>query len=332
MPLTIIRHDITKLSVDAIVNAANTLLERGGGVCGAIFEAAGIEAMTQACQSLAPISTGQAVLTPGFDLPAKVVIHAVGPIYTDGKHGEAELLRQTYLNSLELAVREGCESIAFPLISSGIYGYPSAEALAIAMSTFRAFLKDHELDITLVVFNRRAFELSEALLGDIESFIDEHYIDERQDRYYRRRETSFHNRPLRSQMERESTRYEPIESLDGLLDHLDESFSEALFRLIDQKKLQDPDVYKKANIDRKHFSKIRSNRHYMPSKPTAVALAIALELNLSETEAFLRKAGFALSPSSKFDVLITYVITHKITAIDEINTILFSYDQPLLGV
>lgn len=331
MPLTIIRHDITKLSVDAIVNAANSRLERGGGVCGAIFEAAGIDALTQACRPLSPVSTGQAVITPGFDLPAKYVIHTVGPIYSDGKHGEPELLRQAYVNSLDLAVAQGCESIAFPLISSGIYGYPPTEALVIAMSTLRTYLKDHELDVTLVVFDRKAFELSEALLGDIESFIDEHYIDEHQDRYDRRREYSY-NRPMLRRMEQESSRYASSETLEGLLDHLDESFSEALFRMIDQKKLLDPEVYKKANIDRKHFSKIRSNVHYMPSKPTAVALAIALELSLSETEAFLRKAGFALSPSNKFDVLITYVITHKVTSIDDINKILFAYDQPLLGV
>lgn len=331
MPLTIIRHDITKLAVDAIVNAANSRLERGGGVCGAIFEAAGVDAMTTACQRLSPVSTGQAVITPGFDLPAKYVIHTVGPIYSDGKHGESMLLRQAYLNSLDLAVNHGCESIAFPLISSGIYGYPPAEALAVAMSTLRTYLKEHELDVTLVVFDRKAFELSEALLGDIESYIDEHYINAHQDRYYRERDYAY-NRPMLSRMERESSRFEPSETLEGLLDHLDESFSDALFRIIDQKKLLDPEVYKKANIDRKHFSKIRSNVHYMPSKPTAVALAIALELTLSETEAFLRKAGFALSPSSKFDVLITYAITHKITSIDDINKILFAYDQPLLGV
>lgn len=165
MPFTIIRNDITKLSVDAIVNAANTNLAQGGGVCGAIFKAAGVADLQAACDKLAPIKTGEAVITPGFALPAKHVIHTAGPVYKDGKQGEAELLRSCYLNSLALAAEAGCKSIAFPLISSGIYGYPKEDALRIATSAIHDFLVEHEMDIYLAVFDKAAFAISEQMPG-----------------------------------------------------------------------------------------------------------------------------------------------------------------------
>jgi O-acetyl-ADP-ribose deacetylase len=331
MPLNIIRHDITKLHVDAIVNAANPQLLPGAGVCEAIFKAAGYDAMAKACLALAPVQPGQAVLTPGFDLPTKFVIHAVGPIYQDGQHGEANLLRQAYLNSLRLAEDHGCESIAFPLIANGVYQYPATDVLTIALSTLRTYLKTHELNVTLVVYDRKAFEISEALLGDIESYIDEHYVDDMAltIQQNRRQESAFYSDTSLSEVDAYAA--PRSKRLDDLFDHLDESFTSALFRLIDQKGLKDPEVYKKANLDRKHFSKIRSNAHYVPSKPTAIALALALELNLSETETLLRKAGLALSSSSKFDVLITYFVSNRMYNIDKVNEVLFHYDQPLLG-
>lgn len=331
MPLTIIRHDMTQLHVDAIVNAANPHLLPGAGVCEAIFNAAGYDAMTQACLALAPVQPGHAVITPGFNLPAKWVIHAVGPMYQDGLHGEADLLHQAYLNSLILAEQHGCESIAFPLIANGVYQYPAADVLAIALKTLRTYLKTHDMDVTLVVYDRTAFDISEALLGDIDSYIDEHYVEEQARAMPSRRKQAQSNRlePMFSEIDATAT---PASThLDDLFDHLDESFTTALFRLIDQKGLKDPDVYKKANLDRKHFSKIRSNVHYVPSKPTAVALALALKLNLNETESLLRKAGLALSSSSKFDVLITYFVTHRMYDINKVNEVLFHYDQPLLG-
>ena len=154
MPLTIIQNDITKLSVDAIVNAANTSLQMGGGVCGAIFNAAGAGKLQAACDELAPIKTGEAVITDGFDLPAKFIIHTAGPVYDDGKHGEEELLRSCYINSLRLAVENDCQSIAFPLISSGIYGYPKAEALDVATTAIRDFINEHDINVSLVVFDK----------------------------------------------------------------------------------------------------------------------------------------------------------------------------------
>jgi O-acetyl-ADP-ribose deacetylase (regulator of RNase III) len=167
MPLTIIRNDITQLRVDAIVNAANIDLAQGGGVCGAIFSAAGASELQAACDKLAPIKTGEAVITPGFALPAKYVIHAAGPVYRDGKHGEEQMLRDAYLNSLRLATDNKCESVAFPLISSGIYGYPKAEALAVATAAIRDFIADHDIDVSLVVFNKAAFTVSEKQLTEL---------------------------------------------------------------------------------------------------------------------------------------------------------------------
>ncbi|MDR0861392.1 MAG: macro domain-containing protein, partial [Oscillospiraceae bacterium] len=179
MPFKIIRNDITKLRVDAIVNAANTDLAMGGGVCGAIFKAAGATQLQAACDKLAPIKTGEAVITPGFGLSAKFVIHAAGPVY---RHWNAaqneELLRAAYTNSLKRAVENECESVAFPLISSGVYGYPKADALAVANATIRDFLADNDLDVSLVVYDRAAFEVSEKLLGAVASYIDEHYVEE----------------------------------------------------------------------------------------------------------------------------------------------------------
>ena len=331
MPLTIIRHDITQLHVDAIVNAANPHLLPGAGVCEAIFKAAGYDAMSQACLALAPVEPGQAVITPGFNLAAKSVIHAVGPIYHDGHHDEAHLLQLAYLNSLKLAEKQGYESIAFPLIANGVYHYPAAEVLTIALKTLRTYLKTHEMEVTLVVYDRTAFEISEALLGDIDTYIDEHYIDEKALTIRSNRRQTNANRLEEVFSDIDAYSSAASDRLDDLFDHLDESFASALFRLIDQKGLKDPDVYKKANLDRKHFSKIRSNVHYVPRKPTAVALALALKLNLSETENLLRKAGLALSSSSKFDVLITYFITHRMYDIDQVNEVLFHYDQPILG-
>jgi O-acetyl-ADP-ribose deacetylase len=152
MPLTIVSQDITKMAVDAIVNAANTALQMGGGVCGAIFSAAGASEMQAACDEIGPIRTGEAVVTPGFTLPAKFVIHTAGPVYRDGRHGEEQSLRDAYTNSLKRAVEKGCKSVAFPLISSGNYGYPKEEALSVAKSAIREFIDGRDIDVYLAVF------------------------------------------------------------------------------------------------------------------------------------------------------------------------------------
>lgn len=342
MPFTIVRQDITKMKVDAIVNAANTDLQMGGGVCGAIFKAAGAAQLQAACDKLAPIKTGEAVITPGFNLPAKFIVHAAGPVYQHwNKEQNEQHLRAAYTNSLKRAVENKCESIAFPLISSGIYGYPKDEALQVAALAIQDFLADHDLDVTLVVFDKSAFTISRELLGAVESYIDEHYVDTHQRK--RRHLLDVERGALSVADESVSKYYKPLfeemlapsvgapAPLDNLVGNLDEPFSQMLLRLIDAKEMTDVAVYKLANLDRKLFSKIRSNKGYMPSKRTAIALAVALELSLDETDDLLERAGYALSHAVKFDVIVEYFITNGKYDIFKINEVLFEYDQPLLG-
>jgi len=340
MPFTIVRQDITSMQVDAIVNAANTALAMGGGVCGAIFRAAGASELQEACDRLAPIQTGDAVITPGFRLPARYIIHTAGPVYRDGKSGEAEQLRASYLNSLKRAVENQCESIAFPLISSGIYGYPKGEALQVASSAIQDFLSDHDLEVYLAVFDKASFVISEKLLGEVTQYIDEHYVEAHREK--RRKLLDVESRLVREAVYSEydgakpspvfkQSHAAPIKSLDDLIGNLDEPFSTTLLRLIDAKGKTDVEVYKRANIDRKLFSKIRSGKGYMPSKRTAIALAVALELTLDETQDLLKRAGYALSHSQMFDVIVEYFIINGKYDIYEINQVLFGYDLPLLG-
>ena len=357
MPLYIIRNDITKMKVDAIVNAANQSLLGGGGVDGCIHRAAGPKLLEE-CRKLGGCETGQAVLTRGYKLPCKYVIHAVGPRWVDGNHHERELLVSCYKNSLDLTRRAKCKSVAFPLISSGIYGYPKAEALRVAVDTIGEYLNEFELNVYLVIFDRESYQLGEGLYHDIEAYIDDNYtapVEAAQ--LYRRAE----NLP-RSEADYELTdvdsqgsiapkslsqppisRPDKVESsqmsqtgalpktLDEALKQLDESFSEMLLRKIDERGMTDAQCYKKANIDRKLFSKIRSDRKYKPSKPTVIAFAIALELPLDELRDMLMKAGFALSRSSKFDVIIEFFVERGNYNIYEINEALFAFDQCLLG-
>jgi O-acetyl-ADP-ribose deacetylase (regulator of RNase III) len=342
MPFTIVRQDITRMDVDAIVNAANTDLQMGGGVCGAIFRAAGPAELQAACDRLAPIKTGDAVITPGFGLRARYVVHTAGPVYSHwSKDQNEDYLRSCYTKSLDLAAENGCASIAFPLISSGIYGYPKREALSVATSAVVGWLKDGDLDVYLAVFDKEAFEVGEKLLGDVESYIDEHYVDthrvrhRRQLLYVEKRALEGANfapdhynapdmAPLRE--------LGPDGGIEGLAGNLDEPFNETLLRLIDARGETDVEVYKRANIDRKLFSKIRTGKGYMPGKRTAIALAVALRLTLGETDDLLRRAGYALSRSQLSDVIIEYFIVNGKYDIFEINEVLFRYDQPTLGV
>jgi len=342
MPFTIVRQDITKMKVDAIVNAANTDLQMGGGVCGAIFKVAGAVQLQAACDKLAPIKIGEAAITPGFNLPAKFVIHAAGPVYRHwNKEQNEQHIHAAYTNSLKRAVETKCESIAFPLISSGIYGYPKDEALQVATSAIQEFLADHDIDVTLVVFDKSAFTVSRELLGAVESYIGEHYVEthqirrrqlldvEREALYKAGEGVNKYNKPFFEKMLAPSVGAPA--PLDDLVGNLDEPFSQLLLRLIDAKGMTDVEVYKRANLDRKLFSKIRSNKSYMPSKRTAIALAVALGLSLDETDDLLERAGYALSHSQKFDVIVEYFITNGKYDVFEINRVLFEYDQPLLG-
>jgi O-acetyl-ADP-ribose deacetylase (regulator of RNase III) len=340
MPLEIVRNDITKVHVNAIVNAANIALKMGGGVCGAIFSAAGAEKLQAECDSIGTCQVGQAVMTSGCSLPAECIIHTVGPIWSGGNSGEAQLLHNCYINSLTLALQHGCESIAFPLISSGIYGYPKDQAFQIAISAISEFLLNHEMKVYLVVYDKNAFMLSAKLFSAIERFIDDYYVEEH---HYPKR-----NRVIESYeyqlLEESQTIPQPSAScpaapaqsqrkrrLEDVLEQLEESFSEMLLRLIKEKGMTDVQTYKRANIDRKLFSKIRSTKGYNPSKVTAIAFAIALKLNLDETQDLLCKAGYTLSHSNKFDLIIEYFIEEGNYNIFEVNEALFAFDQVLLG-
>lgn len=324
MPLEIVRNDITKMNVDAIVNAANPQLRRGGGVCGAIFEAAGANELQKACNGIGHCPTGQAVITDGFKLKAKYIIHTPGPVWNGGKNGEACALENSYRNSLELAKKHQCESIAFPLISTGIYRFPKEEALQIAVSTISDFLLTSDMNVYLVVFDRKALGLSQKLFASISEYIDEHYVEEAEILFHRRIEENY---TVDSEIYHEVANQSLIEAVNNL----DETFSERLLRFIDEKGLTDVETYKRANIDRRLFSKIRNEEGYTPKKRTVIAFAIALQLNVEETNELLSSAGYTLSRSSKFDVIVEYFIKEQSYNIHEINEALFSFHQPLLG-
>lgn len=330
MPLEIVRNDITKINVDAIVNAANESLLGGGGVDGCIHHAAGPKLLDE-CRTLGGSKTGRAKITGGYNLPAKYVIHTVGPIYKDGKHGEKDLLESCYRESLALAKEHDCETVAFPLISSGVYGYPKDQALKVAIDVISDFLLENDMTVYIIIFDKAAYKISEKLFSDIAEYIDDNYVDEHTDY---RRESMRMNMPMQLIMADEICECKSLfaeDDLDSKLKQIDESFSQMLLRKIDEKGMTDAECYKKANIDRKLFSKIRSDVHYKPSKPTAIAFAISLELPLEETEDMLKKAGFALSHSNKFDIIIEYFISKGNYNIFEINEVLFAFDQSLLG-
>ncbi len=348
MPFEIVRNDITKMKVDAIVNAANKYLLGGGGVDGMIHRAAGPELLAE-CRTLGGCKTGEAKLTKGYRLPAKYVIHTVGPIWRGGEDGEALLLAACYRNSLELALRHGCESVAFPLISAGAYGYPRDQAMSVAMDAIGKFLFEHDMTVYLVVFGCTELQTGKKLFRDVQEYIDDVYVDihsapniestrrrlwqEDEDAAARldRKLGASYSDSLFSESFPMSAPSAPMPDWDRLLRQTDEGFSEALLRLIDEKGMTDVQCYKKANVDRKLFSKIRSNPEYRPSKPTVFAFAVALELSLPETKTFLRKAGFALSHSSKFDIILEFFIKARRYDVYEINEVLFEYDLPLLG-
>ena len=426
MPFSIVRDDITHVHADAIVNAANEQLRMGGGVCGAIFRAAGARRLQRACDRIGHCDTGNAVVTPAFDLPARKVIHTVGPIWQGGTHGERELLASCYRTSLELAESLGCRSIAFPLISAGIYGYPRKEALEVARGEILSFIATHEIDVSLVLYDTGVVQVADDLRMRITRYIDDVYVDAHAGHLARERwelesldasartdlnialaesapeapaETgtfgycSHCGAPIDPQASYCTTCGHPLDGFDAwiddtgaladamptapssaepfygsasampepmsapmaapapaplekarrrrgltlpnplrnLLDHMDAGFSETLLGLIDERGLKDAQVYKRANISRQHFSKMRSNPAYRPTKTTVLALAVALELSLEETQMLLERAGFALSHADRRDVIVEFFIREGTYDVFQINDALFAFDQPLLG-
>ena len=344
MPFEIVRNDITKMRVDAIVNAANRSLLGGGGVDGAIHRAAGPELLEE-CRTLNGCETGQAKITKGYHLPARYVIHTVGPVWHGGGYRERELLASCYRSSLELAAEYSLESVAFPMISAGAYGYPKDEAMEVAVEEISRFLLHHEMTVFLVVFGRQELFTGKKLFRDVQEYIDDHYVDTHILKNVESRREAIWRRDERKALEMDQSIMAdmmyappahpcsamPETNWDELVRKTDEGFSETLLRLIDEKGMTDAQCYKKANVDRRLFSKIRSDPDYRPSKPTVFAFAIALELSLPETKNLLQKAGFALTHSSKLDVVLEYFIKRRFYDILQINEVLFDLDLPLLG-
>ncbi len=344
MPFYIVRQDITKMKVDAIVNAANNSLLGGGGVDGAIHAAAGPELLKE-CVTLHGCATGEAKITKAYNLPCKYVVHTVGPIWRGGMWGEDVLLKSCYAKSLALAKQNGAYSIAFPLISSGAYRFPKERAVAIATEAIKEFLDKEDASVYLVIYDKDSFIVSKKRFTEVKEYIDDNYIGAAGNYVRRRRGYDLRNSLDYSWEEDLYRRYEAAEAsledykkpvaaaldLNAELKNLDEGFKDMLFRLIDEKGLTDVECYKKANIDKKVFSKIRSNDNYKPSKTTAVAFAVALELPLNEAKRLIEVAGYSLTHNNKFDVIIEYYIKSKQYDIFKINETLFEFDQKLLG-
>ena len=357
MPFQIIRNDITKVKADAIVNTANPRPVIGSGTDSAIYAAAGEDQLLAERKKIGNIKPGCAASTPAFNLDAKYIIHTVGPAWIDGNHGERETLRSCYAQSLALAAKLACESIAFPMIATGVYGFPKDEALNIALSEVGKFLLTHEMKIILVVFDRKALELSKNLVGGITEYIDEHSVKALREMEYgggrmsknrlmeeERRIAAERRRRMEASVLEEECLEESIalpsaapfpdvagKSLDEVLGGKEDTFQQRLFKLIDASGMDDVTVYKKANIDRKVFSRIRCKEDYKPKKKTAVAFAIALELDMPTMLDLLSRAEIAFSPSSKFDLIVSYFITNRNYDIFGINAALFKYGQPILG-
>ncbi len=331
MPLHIIRQDITKLECDAIVNAADHTLLGGGGVDGAIHKAAGVKLLEE-CKTLGGCDTGDAKITKGYNLPCKYVIHTVGPVWHGGLNGEKELLVSCYKKSLALAKENGCESIAFPLISSGIYGYPKDKALSVAVDTISEFLFNNEMTVYIAVFDKAAYQISVKLFDSVTEYINDNYIDENErPRFLGSVDLKIHD--LDCFEARECLATPRLgSSLTDMLDNIDDNFAVTLLKLIDLKGISDVECYKKANVSKQTWYKIMNDKDYKPSKNTVISFAIALELSLEETKHLLSTVGFTLSKSSKFDIIIEYFLINGIYNIFTINETLFKFDQVCLSV
>ena len=340
MPFLMIRNDITKVAADAIVNPANRNLLQGSGTSRAIYQAAGEQELTAACEAIGYCDLGKAVCTPAFRLPAKYIFHAVCPAWQGGLFGEAEQLAGAYHSALELAAEYQCESVAFPLLSSGNYGYPKEQAFRIAVDTITQYVMDHDLTVYLVLYDRHSLAVSRKLFTSVEEYIDNHYVAQNDESYEFdrwRRESAERRRRLEEEaapmLEAAAPPAAPMaaRSLEHLMDNLGESFTTRLLRLIDERGLKDSTVYKQSNISRQHFSKIQCNRDYNPKKKTVLAFAVGLHLSEDETIDLLQSAGYAFSDGSKRDWIVRYCLEHKIYNINQVNTLLFEYDQEQLG-
>ena len=353
MPFQIIRNDITKVEADAIVNTANPEPVVGGGTDYAIHKAAGPELLI-ARKEIGGIEVGHSAATPAFRLPAKYVLHTVSPVCIDGRHREEELLRRAYDAALQLAEKLGCRSIAFPLMAAGTYGFPHDLALSAAIRAFTDYLLDHEMQIFLVLFNAKAFGIAGSIFDDLKSYIDDNYAAERNEEEYlidgnrplnvsRRDRVRTELRRRRRMASEEAGSFSHADSalssempaaaplsLEDVLRQKEKTFSEYLLDLLKERSGKDSEVYKRAEVSKQLFSKILNNPNYQPTKSTVIQLAIGLQLDLAQTQKLLGKAGYALTRSSRADLVVQYYIERQIYSVSFINEALYDCNLPLL--
>jgi O-acetyl-ADP-ribose deacetylase (regulator of RNase III) len=379
MPLKIVRNDITKMNTEAIVNTAGETPEVGDGCDVAVYMAAGYDILHALREEIGDVEPGEVFITPGFNLPAKYIIHAVSPLYIDGKSGEEKKLRSCYRKSLELARKNEIRSIAFPLISTGAYGYPKEEGMRIAIDEINAFLLNNEIDVTLVVFDSKAVKLGLNVYPDLEAFIDQNYVEEKREEeygdryfgsvplsaaYYRRHaeERERVDREIESRRERakrsshhEAVRRAPLPiwnrdeaqdsladevcmaaamadtSLDERMEHAADPFGKYLLYLIKEKGMSNAEVYKRALISKQSFGKLNKDPdRYHPDKVTALQYCVGARLNLDETKDMLARAGYALSPADKRDIIFEYFISHEVFDMIDIDIALEEHDIPCI--
>ena len=379
MPLKIVRNDITKMNTEAIVNTANAHVTVGPGCDSAIYKAAGYdELLAYRKEKIGYIPEGEVFITPGFNLQAKYIIHAVSPHYQDGDQKEEEKLRSCYSKSLLLAKEKGIKSIAFPLISTGGFGYPKEEGIRIAVDEINAFLLSNDMDIFLVVFDTQSTLLGEKIYPELEAYIDHNYV-------YSARKMEYGNpyiysvaqyepdykahlniiQELEGRLRRNSVRKErmlnanmeapemPAEEdacdcvcdlwndevaaqeefenkLNERLAHKSDTFSEYLMYLIESKGMKNADVYNRACVDRRYFSKIKNNKDFHPEKIKALCLCVGARLNLDETKDLLARAGYAISPADLTDIIFTFFIEHKYYDVVEIAIQLEEHGLPCI--
>ena len=346
MPFKIIRDDITKVKADAIVNPANPEPVIGGGVESAIYEAAGKEKLLEARKELGRLQPGKVGVTEAFNLAAKYIIHVSGLYWKGGNSFEARCLKECYEKALKAALDKGCKSIAFPLLGTGTYGFPKDIGLDVAVSTFTEFLEEYEMEITLVVFDNEAVNVSGKLVYEVKSFIDDKYAHEVLETEYKKdRNIERYALPnerfhlllkeetydvLDNACTKDTFSAKPSGSLEAALKNIyKESFEKHLQQLINKKGLKNSEVYAAANISKQYFSKLLKGQ-VKPSKDKMLALAVGLRLNMDETADFLRIGGYALSPISQTDTVVEYFIRKQEYNVLKINIVLFDYGlEPL---
>ena len=347
MSFKIVRNDITKMNTEAIVNTANEEVTFSTGCDTAVYKAAGAEELlAYRKEHIGPVSEGDVFITPGFNLQAKYIIHAVSPLYMGGNEGEEEKLRSCYRKSLQLAKEHEIKSIAFPLIATGGFGYPKEEGMRIAVDEINAFLLENDMDIYLVVFDEDSRRLGARIYPRLEEYIDRNYVESASQKEYLCYDAEPVLGMVPSVMEELFVGSVPVDSLqepqhyfdydkhesnlEDRLKHISDTFSEYLLYLINEKGMENSEVYKRAIVDKKTFSKLKNNPNYHPQKLTALCLSVGARLNIDETRDLLARAGYALSPCDLTDIIFSYFIENEIYDMIEIDIQLEEHGLPCI--